>query len=253
MVQIIERVLNIMEILADEGEMSLTELAKTMALPKGTTYRLLQSLKAKDYVNQDQTNRKYRLSLKIANIGNKILGNVDLRVEARPILEKLLDETKESIHLAILQGEEVVFIDSLPSLYSLQVHHKLPGERGFAHCTAVGKVLLAYSSPLKVKRVIEKGLPGLTSNTITSASDLKKHLEIVRRQSFAIDNEESEKGCRCIASPIRDYKGKVIAALSITGPSIRITEDRFEHLARKVKCAANEVSDYLGFTFDKRK
>jgi len=247
MAQIIERIFNIIETLANEKEISLTELAKKLDLSKGTTYRLLLSLKARGYVEQNSITRRYRLGLKIVSIGYKLLGNVDLRTEARIVLEDLLRETKESIHLARLQNGEVVFIDSLPSLYSLRVH-KLPGERGFAHCTAVGKVLLAHCTSQKLNEVIkQKGLPKLTPTTITSASDLKKHLDMVRKQGFAIDDEESSPGCRCIAAPIRDHRGEVIAALSITGPSTRITPERFNQLVELVKRAADKISTGLGF------
>jgi len=248
MIQLVERLLDLIEVLADEKEISLTELAKRLNLSKGTTYRLLQSLKVRGYVSQNATTRKYGLKVKIASIGHKVLENLDLRVEARPMLEELLEETRETIHLATMENGEVIFNDSLPSLYTLRVNHRFPGERGPAHCTAVGKVLLAYSTSQKINETIkEKGLPKLTSNTITSASNLKKHLDMVRKQGFAIDDEESEEGCRCIASAIRDYEGKVIAALSITGPSTRITPKRFNQLSQVVKRTADKVSARLGF------
>lgn len=248
MAKIVERIFDIIEALADEKEISLTELAKKLYLPKGTTCRLLMSLKTRGYVDQNPITRRYRLGVRIVSLGRKVLGNVDLRIESRVVLENLLRETKESIHLAILQSGEVVFVDSLPSLHSLRVH-KLPGERGAVHCTAVGKVLLAYAALPKVNEIIkQKGLPQLTPNTITSASDLKKRLDRIRRQGFAIDNEESNEGCRCIAAPIRDHTDRVVAALSITGPSTRITPERFNQLVELVKRAADKISAHLGFS-----
>ena len=247
MANAVEKALNIIDLLGNQKEISLTELAKKIGLSKATTHRLLQNLKAGGYVEQNRITRRYGLGLKIVIIAHKVLGNVDLRIKARPVLEDLLEETKESIHLAGLQTGEVLFIDSLASVYSLRVH-KLPGERGPAHCTAVGKVLLAHSGPAKVNAIVrDKGLSKLTPKTITSAADLKRRLNMVRKQGFAIDDEESNPGCRCVAAPIRDHRGEVIAAISITGPSTRITPGRFDRLAELAKRAGDKISAHLGF------
>lgn len=248
-VKTIGKALNILEFLSNNpAGLALTKLSKELGMPNTTTIRLLQTLVGRGYVNQHSKRGKYFLSLKFLTIGGKALNSFDVGVKVIPFLKELAEKSKETVHFAVLEEGKVVYLKNIGSAESLQVY-KYPGERDFVHTTAVGKILLAGLSNGEVDKIILKnGLPKCTPNTITSLEELKKHLEKVRKQGFAIDNEESEKGAKCIAGFVRNYVGKVIASISVSGPSVRISRDQVKKLSKLVEEICREASQHLGYT-----
>jgi IclR family KDG regulon transcriptional repressor len=256
LVQTIERASSILDILGQSPQgISIRELSTKIKLPKGTTHRLLSSLSYLGYVHQDLKTRNYLLGFKLVELGNLLLNQLDLRKEAEPFLKDLAERTKETVHMVILDRNEVVYIDKVETdqhTSGLKMASRV-GLRNPAHSSAVGKVLLAHFSEEELKNFIkEKGLAQRTENTIVDPTQLKEHLKSVRAQGYAIDDEENEKGIRCVAAPIYNEVGKPVAAMSISGPAFRITKKVIqESLKKEVMETALKVSQRLGFR-DKR-
>src|SRR3990172_3742033 len=228
LVQTIERVSSILDILGQSSQgISIGELSTAINLPKGTTHRLLSSLAYFGYVRQDPKTRNYFLGLKFVELGQILLQQLDLRKEAEPFLRDLADRTKETVHLVILDRNEVVYIDKLETDQNpsgLKMASRI-GLRNPAHSSAVGKVILSHFSEEELEGfLLEKGLGKRTGNTITDPTQLKENLKSVRKQGYAIDDEENEKGIRCVAAPIYNEAGRVVAAMSISSPAFRATK-----------------------------
>jgi len=251
-VQAVERALAIIEVLANMGApAAITELAEKVQLKVSTVHRLLATLIRRSFVEQDVKTSKYKLALKIYEIGNAALYyTTDIRAKAKPYLEELVEKSNETANLAILDGGEVVFIDQVESnnLVIVKMFGKV-GSRGPAYCTALGKVLLADLQEKELDTVLANTIfEKYTNDTITQPEKLKKELERVRREGYALDLGEREEGVRCVAAPVRDHEGRVVAAVSVSGPSPRITTYYLNNeLIEIVRLEARKISTELGF------
>lgn len=252
LVQTIERTALILEILGHSPSgISLGELSEKVELPKGTTHRLITSLAYFDFIRQDPLTKNYQLGFKLVDLGNLLLSEIDLRSEARPYLIRLSESVKETIHLVVLDNDKALYIDKVnlyPQSSGLQMISRL-GSRIDLHCSSVGKVMLAHMDNSECKAIISRtGLTKRTSNTITDPARLMRYLATVRKNGYAIDDEENEEGIRCVAAPIQDERGVVKAAMSISGPTTRITPERINtELKGRVRETANQISAKLGF------
>jgi IclR family KDG regulon transcriptional repressor len=252
LVQTIERASSILDILGQSPQgIGIRELSTKIKLPKGTTHRLLSSLSYLGYARQDTKARNYFLGFKLVELGNLLLSQLDLRKEAEPFLRDLAERTRETVHLVFLDRNEIVYIDKVETDQNssgLRMASRV-GLRNPAHSCAVGKVLLSYLSEEELNNIIkEKGLGKRTENTITNPAQLKEHLKNVRAQGYAIDDEENEKGIRCVAAPIYNEGGKVVAAISISGPAFRVTKKMIhERLKKELIETAIKIAQRLGF------
>jgi DNA-binding IclR family transcriptional regulator len=252
LVQTIERVSQILDILGQSPQgISIRELSTKINLPKGTIHRLLSSLLYFGYVRQDPKTRNYFLGFKLVELGNLLLGQLDLRKEAEPFLRDLAKGTKETVHMVVMDRDEVVYIEKVEFEQNpggLRMASRI-GLRNPIHSCAVGKVLLADFSDEALDHFLRgKNLLRRTENTMTDPVQLREHLKLVRKQGFAIDDEENERGIRCIAAPICNEVGRVVAAISISGPAFRVTKKVIqESLKKEVMETANHISQRLGF------
>jgi DNA-binding IclR family transcriptional regulator len=252
LVQTIERSALILEVLSQSPHgISLRDLSAKINLPKGTTHRLLASLSYYGYARQDVKTKNYFLGFKLVDLGNLLLNQLDLRREAEPFLRELAEKTKETVHLVILDQNEIVYIDKVETDHNpsgLRMASRV-GLRNPPHSCAVGKVLLADLPEETLNHFLKKGnLIRRTENTITDPTRLREHLDLVKRQGYAIDDEENEKGIRCVAAPIRDGTGKAIAAISISGPAFKVTKRAIQdRLKKEVMETALQISQRLGF------
>lgn len=247
-VQSLERALDLMEALVRADEpLGITELSHSLDLHKSTVYRLLSTLRARGYVAQDGKTNNYKPGMKLFEIGSAIFNKMDLRTQAKPVLESLMRETRETIHLGILDDYEVVYIDKVESSETIRMYSKI-GRRVPAHSTSLGKVLLAYSPESTVEQTIQKkGLCRYTATTITDPDEFKQHLAQVRKLGYSVDDEEQEREIRCIAGPVFSYDGQVIAAFSISGPVTRMTPERVRDLADLVIAYSSKLSAMFGY------
>jgi IclR family transcriptional regulator, KDG regulon repressor len=258
LVQTIERVSSLLDILGQSPQgISIRELSARIKLPKGTTHRLLSSLSYFGYVRQDSKTRDYFLGFKLVELGNLLLSQLDLRKEAEPFLRDLAERIKETVHMVFLDRGEIVYIDKVELDHNpsgLRMASRV-GLRNPAHSSAVGKVLLSHLPEEELNGLIkEKGLPKRTENTITDLVQLKEHLKAVRNQGYAVDDEENEKGIRCVAAPIYNEAGRAVAAVSISGPAFQVTKKRVqETLKKEVMETAYKISQRLGFSRNEAK
>ncbi|MCM3121759.1 IclR family transcriptional regulator [Mesobacillus sp. AQ2] len=248
-VKSVSRALDIIQLVSlKKGGLGVTEISKQIDINKSSVYRILSTLAQYGYIEQDESTGRYKLGYKFLEISSKLLDSIDLRAEARPFLQELENETNEVIHLVVYDQGEVVYIEKLEGTETLRMHSKV-GKRAPMHCTSVGKAILAYQPTAIVQEIIDrKGLPIHTDKTITEKNVLFEELIRVKKAGYALDLEENESGITCIAVPIFDHLGKVVAAVSISGPSIRMTEERLEQLKKKMVNVGLRISSRLGYS-----
>lgn len=247
-VQSVDRALEVLVAVcgADDG-ISLSVLSEQVSLHKSTVYRLLQSLSNHHFVTQDPVTKQYKVGLKLFELANQVIDNLELRTQAMPELKALSRKTNETVHLAVLDEGDVVYIDKQETQRTIRMYSAI-GKRGPAHCTGVGKALLADLPEEELEQIVEeKGLQAFTENTITTLPELKEHLAMVRKQGYAIDDTEHEPEIRCVACPIRDLTGSVIAAVSITIPAMRASREQIEGMAPMVEEATDRISQKMGY------
>lgn len=244
----IDRTLQILQLFSlQKPEWGVSEISRALNLYKSCVHNTLYTLLKRGFVTKNPDNDKYRLSIKFFELGSIVLENIDLRKIAHPYMEQLSKEFNETVHLGILSEGEVVSIEQEKSNQTLQPQIYI-GKRAPLHCTGVGKALLAFLPAEEINRIIkEKGLKKYTNNTITDAFQLKKELEKVRQLGYAIDNMEHEPGVRCIAAPIRDHKGNIVASMSLSGPAFRIEEDQIPFIKERVICYCRLISQAMGY------
>ena len=253
LVQSVERVANILELVGRNSQgMGIRDLSLVLKLPKGTVHRLLSTLVYMGYVRQDSATKNYFLGLKLLELGNMVTNQLDLIKIAEPVLRGLAEDSGTTVHMAILERNEIVYINKIESEMNaggLKMTSRV-GSRTSAHSCAMGKVLLAYSSGDEIDSLIETaGLSQRTPNTITDPDRLKQHLLAVRNQEYAIDDEENELGIRCVAAPVFGDKGSAVSAISASGPAFRVTKRLIQETLRKeVMRAASDISQLLGYT-----
>lgn len=221
-------------------------ISADLHMNKSTTYRFLATLCSLGYVIQNPENSRYGLGPKIVWLSSKFLEGIDLRALARPFLETLVEKSRETVHLAILDNYEVAYIDKVDGFQPVKMASQTGG-RMPAHSTGLGKALLAHLDEFHWWEYIKNiGLKAYTPNTIHDPDTFIDHLRLTRERGYAIDNSENEKGIRCIAVPVFDHTGQTIAAISISGWSLTMTPNRDAELAQLAKQVACELSERLG-------
>lgn len=247
-VQVLDRAFTILNALAEDGpELGLTELSGRLRLHKSTVHRLLMMLEQNRYVEKNPSSAQYRLGWKLFELGMQAVARRDLFQLAPPIVEWLMAETGETAHLGILREGEVVSVVNAESQQTVRTPSTV-GRRAPAHCTSVGKAILAFLPRQQVVEFVRThGLRSYTRNTITRLSLLESELRRTRELGYAVDDEEREDGLRCIGAPVRDHTGRIVAAISIAGPAFRVGQDRLPALAASVMSGAARLSASLGY------
>lgn len=248
-IRAVERALRLLTTLSDGTSRSLTELSGAIGLSSSTTFRILATLARSGYVERASQSGSYRLGLACLELGQAYQVGSDIRQIALPELEKLRDDTMETVHLAVLDGMDVVYLEKLNGLHAVQVMSSRVGGRLPAYCTGLGKVLLAYVDPTIVRAHFEQtGLRAYTQMTIASPSELMEHLEEIRRQGYALDEGEHEAEVRCAAAPVLDSTRKSVAAISVAGPAGRMEPLKANAaLIERTLRAAQAISSRLGY------
>jgi len=227
--------------------MGISEIARVLGMDKSTVYRLLATLRARGYLEQDSETRKYMVGPRMIAISSRILGSSDVCLQARPFMKRLLQETRETVHLAMLMEDQMVYIAQEISPEVVSVNTEI-GQREPIYCTAVGKALVAFLPEDELERVIGRlDFRRYTPRTITDPGEFRDHCRRIRAQGYAVDDEELYPGVRCIAAPIRAYDGSVVASLGISGPVTRLQDETIPRLGRAVIKYACEISRRLGY------
>ena len=241
------KVFNIMEALGEQKEIGVSELSQRLMMSKATTYRFLQTMKMLGYISQGDEADKYSLTLKLFELGAKSLEYVDLIALADKEMRIISEKTNEALHLGSLDENSIIYIHKIDSNYNLRMHSKI-GRRNPLYSTAIGKVLLAERDESFIRETLsEVNFIKHTDKTLLNTEQLLAELHIVKKQHYAEDNQEQEPGLRCIAAPIYDRFGIVIAGISISFPTIRFDEDRMHYYVGLLHQAGKNISSQLGY------
>jgi DNA-binding IclR family transcriptional regulator len=239
------RALDLIDVLASAGRpLALSELSKALGRPLPSVHRLLRTLELRNYV--ESLDGRYRLTLKLFEIGSTVVSSIDVVAEARPICEKLCRDLDETINMGVRSGSSAVYVMKLDSPRSLRLISQL-GMHVPLYCTAMGKVLLAYAPPEERDAILaEVTLEPRTRKTITSREGIEKELRAVFRSGYAVDNEEFDNGLICIAAPVFNRQGEIAAAISATGPLARLPRRAWPNIGQRVQEAGFAISERLG-------
>jgi IclR family KDG regulon transcriptional repressor len=250
------KTMKILECLSYERNLGITELTdrvsthlKGIPIDKSTVYRFLVSLIDLGFVYQDQQTEKYGLTLKLFEIGMSVLERLELWREAEPILEEIARVTGETVHLATLDGDELVYLGKVESTRALRVSMmSRVGSSAPAYCTGVGKILLAHLPRKRLDRILKKEKPvQYTDKTIVRRAHLERELSSIRKKGYAIDNEEHEIGVRCVAAPVQNNNSAVCGAVSVSVPTVRLPDEEIPRYRDIIVQAAEEISRRMGY------
>lgn len=249
----VEKTFRILEAMASYQEpVPLGKLAELVGCPSSTTLRFLRTLIGLGYVGQDAQSQRYFLTFQLCRLSSRIRSAAPLNRIALPIMEKLMRRCGESVCLAVEQEERAVYIEVVDGPDHMVKSLQRIGSSSPLHCTGVGKLLLLNRSPEELNAFFQGGpLTRFTQNTLTSPEAVRSALEEVRRRGYAVDNEECEIGARCAAFPIRDFTGKIVAGLSVTGTVFHINDEFIRKHAPDIQAASMEISGILGYTDQK--
>ncbi|MBF4762141.1 IclR family transcriptional regulator [Nocardioides islandensis] len=245
LVQSVDRALSILEVLARDGEAGVTEIAADLGVHKSTAFRLLATLEAHRLVEQDGERGRYRLGVGNLRLAGATTARLDLVQEARPVCRQLASETGETVNITVRAETSALYLDQVAGSSALQSHNWV-GQHIPLHATSNGKVLLSELEDAQLKKAVRE-LPRYTDQTVTTMSKLVAELAHVREQGYALAVDELETGLTAVAAPIRNAHGDVIASISVSGPSFRLTADRLDRAIPLLLAAALEVSHRLGW------
>lgn len=222
----LDKVFKIIDLIKNKGGMRLKDISGSLNIYKSTAYRIVSELVSEGYIRKDSESKKYNLGLKFLEVSRHLIKDIDLAENAEESTDRLNKLTKETIHLAKLIGDQAIYINKRESQHNIRMYSQI-GKNVPLHCTGVGKVIVAFqTTPRRRDKLIENiDFRKYTDNTITNKDAFLRELEKIKKEGFAVDREEHEENIICIAAPIRDYTGNVIASISITAISYRLNLD----------------------------
>ena len=248
LIQSVERAADILELfLEDEPELSVKDISQKLGLSKSTAHGLIKTLEHRGYLQQNPYDLKYKLGLRLFELGHYIANQLDIGQIARPFIKELVDELKETVHLVVRQQDELVYVEKEEGPQTLRIYSHV-GKRAPMHCTGVGKAILAYQDEEEIDRILSTvPLQAFTKNTITDKDKNQEQLQTIRESGYSIEDEEIELGLTCIGAPIFNHNGNVTASLSCATPKMRLTDERLPEVIAGVKKTAAKISGSLGY------
>jgi IclR family KDG regulon transcriptional repressor len=246
-VRAVERALQILVCFDDEHpERGISDIAQAVKLHKATTHRIVTTLMSFGYIERAEDGQRYRLGLRLADLGYKVIRRMDLRSEAQPFMADLTRRLGETSDLCVYDRGQVLYVEVVHANHALTIAAAV-GRSLPVHATASGKVLLASMPAQERETVLGRALTRYTLHTVTDPEELRRQLEVVRTQGHAVDDEEFEAGIRAVSAPVRNREGAVVAAMSVAGPASRLTLERIPDTAKELVATAGAVSRRLGW------
>ena len=247
-IHVIDRAAQILDCFGfDHQELSVSEIGAKARLHRSTAHRILMALEYNDLIQQNAENGKYRLGIKLFRLGHQAVSHLNLREICRPFLTRIMDETKETVHLAVLDEDQVLYLDKVEGPHALRMPSRV-GRRIPTYCTSLGKAMLSCLDDQEVKNIFrDQVLRPCTANTIKTLNQLLADLRMIRKRGYSIDDEEIEIGLRCVGAPIRDYTGAMVGAISTAAPSARLSAQKIPGVGKFVMAVAAEISEQLGY------
>ena len=241
------KVFHILQALGEQKEIGVSELSQRLMMSKATTYRFLQTMKTLGYVSQQGEADKYSLTIKLFELGSRSLEYMDLVSIADVEMRAVTEQTNEALHLGIMDEGSIVYIHKIDSGYNLRMYSRI-GRRNPLYATAIGKVLLSGKAEDDIRKILQPiEFVKHTEKTLENVDQLLAEIEKVKVQGFAEDNEEQESGIRCIAVPVYDRFGYIVASVSISFPTIRFEEEQKSRYVELLKQAGKRISSQMGF------
>jgi DNA-binding IclR family transcriptional regulator len=247
----VNRALRTLELIAEAGELGVTELGRRLGVHKATASRLVATLSERGLVERDPITEKFRLGFGLIRLAGAAMASLDLVRTARPILEDLAERTRETVNLGVISGGAVVYIDQVTGTRSI-VAVSWVGRRTPLHSTSNGKVLLSAMREEELGKVLATPLEHLTPRTIVDPDELRNQLDEIRLKGYAQTMEELEEGLNAVAAPVKRADGQVVAALSVSGPAFRMRPIDLPRMGRLTMEAATAISRRLGFVERRR-
>ncbi len=242
------KVFAVLQALGEHSELGISEISIRLAMPKATVYRFLQTMKTLGYVRQEADSERYGLTMKMFELGAKALQFPDLVELARPHMQLLADRTGETVHLGTLIDSEIIYVHKIDSRHTLGMYSRI-GRRAPLHCTAIGKVLMAWEQPERRDRILAGAeFQRFREKTIVQRDEFLAELERVKAQGFGEDREEFDDHIRCLGIPIFDRLAQPVAGMSISFPSFRYDETKAPELVALLTAASRDISTQLGCT-----
>jgi IclR family KDG regulon transcriptional repressor len=242
------KAIDTIDAVAEAGNVGIRELSSITGFPPSTIHRIVATLVQKQYFQQDPVTKQYSLSFRFLELGSRVQQKIHLTSIARPHIERLMVETRESVNLAVRDGDNMVYLDIAQSNHSMLRLFTRPGARVPLYATGVGKLFLSKMDESELEAYLERSnLTPFTPYTLVEKDKIIKDLERVRRQGYSVNNEEMEEGVRCVAALIFDHQGKPAASVSITGAAMRVTPDRIKLFGNLVNHCALAISRQLGY------
>lgn len=247
-VQSVGRAAVLLDLLAQENrEMSLTEISRALNWPKSTVHGLLATLRDYRYIDQSPTTGRYRLGIRLFELGHLVARRWDIRTVAMPAMQQLNSQLGEMVQLATEDKGEVLYLEKIDSTHMMRIVSEI-GARLPMHCSGLGKVLLAYKSPAEAKWILSRrGMPAMTSRTITGMEQMEQELKKIRRRGYAVDDREIMDSLRCVAAPIRDSEGAVKYAVSISGLANSMQGEYLDRAVDALLKTARDISLAMGY------
>ena len=244
-IESVENAARVLLMLRDKRILRVAEVSTELGIARSSAHRMLTTLQAHGLLRQDPASRGYRAGARLVELGIAVIGATDLRAEARPILEELARQTAETVHLVVLEDAQILFVDGVEGSHVIRAAVRT-GERGPAHAAAAGKVLLAALTPAELRaRYPAARLRGGTDRAITARRELEAELHRVRDAGYATNTGESETSLHAVSAPVVDTAGVARAAISLSGPSSRLTPDDLDRLGGVIIDAATRVGALL--------
>ena len=247
-IHVIDRAAQILDCFGfDHQELSVSEIGAKTHLHRSTAHRILVALEYNDLIQQNPENGKYRLGIKLFRLGHQAVSHLNLREICRPFLTRIMNETKETVHLAVLDEDQVLYLDKVEGPHALRMPSRV-GRRIPTYCTSLGKAMLSCLDDQEVKNIFRsRVLRPYTVNTVKTLDRLLTELRVIRRRGYSVDNEEIEIGLRCVGAPIKDYTGAMVGAISVAAPSARLSTQKIHTAGKLVVATAEEISTKLGY------
>lgn len=246
-VQAIDRAVMILNCFTnDRKELKLSDISDMLDLNKSTAHGIISTLRYHGLIDQDEDTQKYRLGLYLMTLGERVSNSLDIIEISNPIIKELCTKVDETVHLGTLDNMEVVYLDKTESHQSMRIVTTI-GARIPAYCTGIGKAMLAYQDMEVLMEKLPENLKQYTPKTIPNRKALLEQLDEIRNVGYALDDEEHNIGLKCIAAPVFDYNGQAKYAISVSGPTVRMTDEKVQETIDIVLNIANEISNKLGY------
>lgn len=246
-VQAIDRAVMILNCFTnDRKELKLSDISDMLDLNKSTAHGIISTLRYHGLIDQDEDTQKYRLGLYLMTLGERVSNSLDIIEISNPIIKELCTKVDETVHLGTLDNMEVVYLDKTESHQSMRIVTTI-GARIPAYCTGIGKAMLAYQDMEVLMEKLPENLKQYTPKTVPNRKALLEQLDEIRNVGYALDDEEHNIGLKCIAAPVFDYNGQAKYAISVSGPTVRMTDEKVQETIDIVTAAAHKISEKLGY------